>query len=87
MVAPARAPLFDDTSLEAERILLERLRELGPTGRLARVAELREAALGTAMLRMRADHPDWPEHRIVVELARTWLPQDIWRRAFGLTER
>lgn len=86
MPPPARAPLFHDTSLDAEHVLLERLRALGPIGRLARVAELRDATLGIATLRMRADHPDWPKHRLRVELARTWLPDEIHRRAFGANE-
>jgi hypothetical protein len=78
-----RAPLSSDTSLAAERVLLERLRALGPTGRLARVAELYEAVVGTAELRLRKEHPDWSSERIRVELAKTWLDEALHRRAFG----
>ncbi|MCA9619669.1 MAG: hypothetical protein KC731_11605 [Myxococcales bacterium] len=79
-------PLFSDTSLAAERVLLERLRALGAKGRLARVAELRDATIGVATLRLRKEHPTWSEHRIRVELAKTWLEPELHRRVYGDTE-
>jgi hypothetical protein len=79
-------PLFDDTTLVAERVLLERLRALGPMGRLARVAELREAVVETAALRLRREHPDWSERRARIELARTWLDEELHRRVYGPLE-
>ena len=85
MPRPLR-PLSSDTSLAAERVLLERLRAIGTMGRLARVAQLREATLGSAALRLRKQHPDWSEHRVRVELARTWLDPDLHRRVYGEPE-
>lgn len=85
MPQPPKAlePLLRDTSLAAERVLLERLRALGPMGRLARVAELRSAALMTASLRLRKERPEWSDDRIRLALASTWLDDDLIRRAYG----
>ena len=53
--------------------LLERLRALGPMGRLARVAELRDAAIDVATMRLRRAHPDWSEHQLEREARRSLL--------------
>jgi hypothetical protein len=79
----ANKPLFDDTDPRAERVLTERLRALGPTGRLARVAELRDASIQLASLRLKRENPGWSDHRIRIELARTWLDPELHRRAYG----
>lgn len=80
-----RKPLFADTDPRAEQILLERLRALGPMGRLARVAELRDAAIGVATMRLRRAHPDWSEQRVRIELAKSWLDPEVHRRVYGPT--
>jgi hypothetical protein len=77
------SPLSHDTDSRTEEVLVEGLRKMGGARRLARVFELREAALSLARARLRETEGELSPREIQLRLASRWLEPETMRRAFG----
>ena len=74
--------LSRDTSARAERLLVEGLRRMSGTERLARAMALREATLTLARVRIRERRGDIPEREVRLRLASLWLDRATMIRVF-----
>jgi hypothetical protein len=63
--------------------LVDGLRKMGGARRLARVFELREAALSLARARLRETEGELSTREMQLRLASLWLDPATMRRAFG----
>jgi hypothetical protein len=79
--------LSRDTHPEAERRLIEGLREMTGEQRLARVCSLRDAVLSLARTRILERYGELPEREVRLRLAALWLDRDTMRRAFDWDPR
>jgi hypothetical protein len=72
-----------DTSLDAERVLVEGYRRMSPGEKLRRVRELTHAVQQMALARIRAAHPADGEAELRLRLASLWLDPQVMKEAFG----
>ena len=79
--------LFEDTSAEAEKILIEGLRKKAAWWKLRRVAELNQLVQELALADIRRRHPDASQRELDLRLASRWLSADIMTSAFGWDPR
>ena len=75
--------LFDDTSPEAEEVLIEGYRRMSPASKLQKVGELTRAVQQMALARIRAEHPAADARELRLRLASLWIDADTMRAAFG----
>lgn len=71
-----------DTAAEAEAVLFEAYRRMGPEGRARRVSELCRAASAIAAAQIRAAHPGIGDRELKVRIAARSLDRDLLRRAY-----
>lgn len=64
-------------------MLIDGLRRMGGARRLARVFELRDAALSLAAARLREQHGALSPRELQLRLASLWIDRGTMRRAFG----
>jgi hypothetical protein len=76
-----------DTAPSAEAILIAGLRRMTSAERLARVAALRDSALGLARVRIRERHGPIPEREVRLRVASLWLDRDTMIKVFGWDPR
>lgn len=79
---------ISDTHPDVERLQLEGWRRMSPAEKLQRVADLNAAVRQLAEARIRAEHPEYSETEVKLELARLWLPPELFavaRRHAALT--
>ena len=76
-------PLFNDTSPEAERILVEGYRRMAPGAKLTRVRELTQGVQQMALARLRHEHPSADDAELRLRLASLWLDPQTMKQAFG----
>jgi len=70
--------LFRDTDLRAQAVLIEGLRRMTSAQKLARVAELRAAALHLARIRIRERGAAMSAEDELMELSSLWLDPHVW---------
>ena len=75
--------LAEDTSPEAERVLIELWRKASPTRKLGMVIDANRTARELALARLRASYPDEPESLLVRRLADLWLGPELAAKAYG----
>ena len=71
----------NDTHPDVERLQLEGWRRMSPAEKLLRVADLNAAVRQLAEARIRAEHPDFSDEDVKLELARLWLPPELYEVA------
>lgn len=54
---------------------------MSPAEKLRRVADLNAAVRQLAEARIRAEHPAWSDAEVRLELARLWLPPELFEVA------
>lgn len=75
--------LSPDTSPEAERVLLELLRQMPPWRKLEMVAQLNQTVRMLAMEGLRQRYPDAPPQELKRRLADLLLGPELAARAYG----
>ncbi len=75
--------LAEDTSPEAERVLIELWRKASPTRKLAMVMDANRTARELALARLRERYPDEPESVLRRRLADLWLGPELAAKAYG----
>ena len=73
----------DDTSPEAEAILIEGYRRMSPARKAQGMIELIQSLETLAMAQIRADHPHATARELKLRLASRWLDAEIMRTVFG----
>jgi hypothetical protein len=73
----------EDTSLEAEAILIQGYRRMSPAQKLRRVEDLTRTVQLMALARIRAQYPSATEQEVKLRLASLWLDADTMRTVFG----
>jgi hypothetical protein len=81
----------DDTHPDVERLQLARWRTMTPAEKIHRVVDLNAAIRQLAAARIRAERPGVSEAELRLELARLWLPAELFdiarRHAAGTLAR
>jgi hypothetical protein len=72
-----------DTSLEAERWLIERYRAMTPAQKIHMFRELSRASQELALAGIRERHPDAGDDELRMRVASTRLPASIMSTVFG----
>lgn len=72
---------INDTHPDVERLQLEGWRRMSPAEKLQRVADLNAGVRQLAEARIRAEHPDYSDAEVRLELARLWLPRELFEVA------
>ena len=72
-----------DTSIEAERVLIQRYRNMSPAEKLAIVSALTQAAEDLALAGVRLRHPDAPHDELRLRVAARRLSPESMTAAFG----
>lgn len=72
---------INDTHPEVERLQIEGWRRMTPAQKLRRVADLNAAVREFAAARIRQEQPGISEDELRLELARLWLPADLFEVA------
>ena len=62
-----------DTSADAERVWLERIRRLTPSERIAQALSLSDALRGAALDMVQRQHEDWSTAQCHSHLRRRWF--------------
>jgi hypothetical protein len=75
--------LSEDTSPEAERVLIELLRKASPARKFAMMVSANLAARELALAGLRARYPDEPPVRLRRRLAEVWLGSELAAKAYG----
>ena len=73
----------DDTSPEAEAILIEGYRKMTPAQRAARMIGLMRTVELLAMAGVRANHPNADEHELKMRLGSRWLDAETMRTVYS----
>jgi hypothetical protein len=73
----------EDTSLEAEAILIQGYRRMSPAQKLHRVEDLTRTVQLMALARIRTQHPNATEREVKLRLASLWLDAETMRTIFG----
>ncbi len=69
--------LWDDTSPEAERVVIEAYRRMSPVRRARQVEELSQAVQQLQQARIRAEHPGSTEEELRLLFVEAWLPPEL----------
>lgn len=75
--------LAEDTSPEAERVLIELWRRASPARKLSLILDTTRAAQEFALAGLRARHPNDSPERLRRRFADLWLGPELARRVFG----
>ena len=75
--------LAEDTSPEAERVLIELLRKASPARKLAMVLSANRTARALALTGLRERHPGESPERLRRRLADLWLGPELAAKAYG----
>ncbi len=73
----------DDTSPEAEAILIEGYRRMSPSQKLQRVLDLNRTVQILALARIREQYPEANAREVKLRLASLWIDAKIMRSVFG----
>jgi hypothetical protein len=75
--------LAEDTSPEAERVLIQLLREASPARKMEMVLSANRTARMLAMAGLRERYPDESPERLRRRLADLWLGPELAAKAYG----
>jgi len=75
--------MLTDTSPEAERVVIARLRELAPWQKLQQVVEMNAALRQLSLAGLKNRYPDASAEELQRRLAAVWLEPELVRRAYG----
>lgn len=75
--------LFDDTSPDAERVLVGLYQRMSPTRKLRQVEELTRAVQQLALARLRAEDPTADDEILKLRLAALWVDRQLLLAAYG----
>jgi len=75
--------LAEDTHPDAERVLIQLLREASPPRKLAMMLEANRTARVLALTGLRERHPNDSPSRLRRRLADLWLGPDLAAKAYG----
>lgn len=75
--------LAEDTSPDAEHVLIELLRRASPSQKMAMVLDANRTARLLALAGLRERHPGESDARIRRRLADLWLGPDLAEKAYG----
>lgn len=76
-------PLFEDTSPEAEKILIEGYRRMPFHQKLQCIFDLNDTVRSLQMAQLRKQYPQADDRECLMRLASQWLDPDLMRKAFG----
>jgi len=76
-------PLAEDTSPEAERVLIHLFREASPARKLELVLAANQTARNLALTGLRERHPGDPPEQLRRRLADLWLRPELAAKAYG----
>lgn len=72
-----RPKLWEDTSPDAARVLIEGYRRMSPARKAVQVTSLTQAAQQRALTRPRSEDPRASERELHLRLAALWLAPDL----------
>jgi hypothetical protein len=75
--------LAEDTHPEAERVLIELLRNASPARKIAMVLDANRTARTLALTGLRERHPNDSPARLRRRLAELWIGPELAARAYG----
>lgn len=75
--------LSEDTSYEAERVLVQALQRAGDHGRLARVGVLGRMLRDVGIAELRREHPDRTDRELQLLWVARWLPRETLVAVWG----
>ena len=75
-----RPKLWEDTSPDAERVLIEGYRRMTAARKAAQVASLTKAVQQLALARLRSEDPGASERDLRLRLAALWLTPELFAR-------
>ncbi|PWU10565.1 MAG: hypothetical protein C5B50_25180 [Verrucomicrobia bacterium] len=75
--------LAEDTSPEAERVLIELWRQASPARKMAMVLSANQAARELALTGLRERHPHASPEELRRRLADLWLGKELAAKAYG----
>lgn len=75
-----------DTRVEAERVLVERYREMSPADKLRLFSQLSRSTQELALAGLRRRYPHATDRELQLRLAATRLDRDTLRAAFGWSD-
>ena len=76
-------PLAEDTSPEAERVLIELLRKASPAQKMQMVLSANRTARSLALAGLRERYPGESPERLRRHLADLWLGPELAAKAYG----
>jgi hypothetical protein len=76
-------PLFEDTSPEAERILIEGYQKMPAWKKMQCIVDLNQFLRKAQLAQIRQRHPEAGEREITMRLASRWIEPELMRQAFG----
>ena len=79
----ARPALFEDTSPDAERVLVGLYQRMSPARKLRQVEELTRGVQQLALARLRAEDPAADDEILKLRLAALWVDHDLLLAAYG----
>lgn len=79
--------LWEDTSPEAEQILIAGYRAMSPARKLRQVEELTRGVQQLALARLRAEDPGADARTLQVRLAALWMEPDLLERVLDHERR
>lgn len=79
--------LWEDTSPDAERVLVEGYRRMSGAKKLQQVTELTFAVQQLALARLRLEDPTATDRELQVRLAALWLPPELLERVLERVRR
>ncbi len=76
-------PLFEDTTPEAERVLIEAYRKMPAWKKLQCIVDLNQFLRNAQLAQIRQRYPDAGERELKMRLASRWIEPELMRQAFG----
>lgn len=76
-------PQSPDTSPEAERVLMDLLRQASPARKFEMIVSANQASRELALAGLRMRHPSEPPERLRRRLADLWLGEELATKAYG----
>lgn len=78
-----RPPLFEDTSPDAERVLVGLYQRMSPARKVRQVEELTRGVQQLALSRLRAEDPTADDDVLKLRLAALWVDKELLLAAYG----
>ena len=82
-MSPPRFVLFEDTSPEAEAVLIALYRKMSPEKKMRQVEELTQGVQLLALSRLQQEDPSATDEVLKLRLAALWLEPELLLAAYG----